>query len=265
MEDYFQQWGKVVACNIQRRAFTNESRCCGFVTYSETSQLDDCMKNRPHIIDGKEVKTVRVSRRGEEMTVKKIIVGGKITRKNPIWEYFMEYANVTSVDFIMVKRLNRKRFAFVSFDDYDPVDKIVLKRHHIINGNTLDVDKAVDRGCRASGSTSLPNTDTSLSVITDAVSHLSMDLERLLGQQSFSDVTLYVGGREVQAHKAILSVETQSARAERLRGILEVSLREVEDHRVKKLSAQNLNIRQVEADVLILSAINKGWSSESQC
>lgn len=35
--------------------------------------------------------------------------------------------------------------------------------------------------------------------------NLSSDLERMFERQSFNDVTLCVGGREFQAHKAILA------------------------------------------------------------
>ena len=43
-------------------------------------------------------------------------------------EYFIQFGKVESADIITDKDTKKKRgFAFVAFDDYDPVDKIVCK------------------------------------------------------------------------------------------------------------------------------------------
>ena len=54
-------------------------------------------------------------------------------------------------------------FAFVTFDDYDAVDKAVLEKPHMVNGRPLDVKKAVpkekmqeDAGRGASGGGGMP-------------------------------------------------------------------------------------------------------------
>jgi len=64
------------------------------------------------------------------LTVKKIFVSGvkDEIEADDLREYFSEMGNITDVDVIMDKETKRKRgFAFVQFDDYDPVDKAVCK------------------------------------------------------------------------------------------------------------------------------------------
>ena len=64
------------------------------------------------------------------MTVKKIFVSGikDEIETEDLRDYFSEMGDVIDVDIIVDKDTKRKRgFAFVQFDDYDPVDKAVCE------------------------------------------------------------------------------------------------------------------------------------------
>jgi len=59
-----------------------------------------------------------------------VFVGGikEDLDENQLTDYFSQYGNIVSVDVVTDKETGKKRgFAFVSFDDTDPVDKIVRK------------------------------------------------------------------------------------------------------------------------------------------
>lgn len=50
------------------------------------------------------------------------------------------------VEIINDKNTNKTRgFAFITFDDYDPVDRCVLLKSHMIKGFRCDVKKALSR------------------------------------------------------------------------------------------------------------------------
>ena len=64
------------------------------------------------------------------LTIKKLFVGGikPETTDSDLRSYFGEFGNIESVDIITDKETGKNRgFAFVLFDDYDPVDKVVCE------------------------------------------------------------------------------------------------------------------------------------------
>jgi len=64
------------------------------------------------------------------LTVKKIFLSGikDEIQTEDLQEYFSKFGEVKDVDIIVEKETGRKRgFAFITFDDYDPVDKVVCK------------------------------------------------------------------------------------------------------------------------------------------
>ena len=103
--------------------------------------------------DGKEVETKRAIPRDKLSTPeagqsnKKVFVGGiKDIEDADLEEYFSQFGTVLSASIMTEKDTGKKRgFGFVEFDDYDTVDKIILKGDHQLGGKRIEVKKAVDK------------------------------------------------------------------------------------------------------------------------
>uniref|UniRef100_A0A8C5YT53 Heterogeneous nuclear ribonucleoproteins A2/B1 n=1 Tax=Marmota marmota marmota TaxID=9994 RepID=A0A8C5YT53_MARMA len=154
LRNYYQQWGKVTDCVVVRDPASKRSRGFGFVTFSSKAEVDAAIAARPHSIDGRVVEPKRAVAREESgkpgacVTVKKLFVGGikEDTEEHHLRDYFKEYGKIDTIEIITDRQSGKKRgFGFVTFDDPDPVDKIVLQKYHTINGHNAEVRKALSR------------------------------------------------------------------------------------------------------------------------
>ncbi|GFS24817.1 heterogeneous nuclear ribonucleoprotein A1, partial [Elysia marginata] len=161
---HFETWGEIVDCVVMRDPVSKRSRGFGFITYKEREMIDEAQNKRPHNVDGRDVETKRAMPRdaagtSNQQSVKKMFVGGMKddTTDDQIREVFSEYGNIEKIDVVKDKITNKVRgFAFIEFDDYDAVDKAVLKKRHELNGRKVEVKKAVakdqmDGGGRGGG------------------------------------------------------------------------------------------------------------------
>ncbi|KAF4799223.1 Heterogeneous nuclear ribonucleoproteins A2/B1 [Turdus rufiventris] len=135
LRSYYEQWGKLTDCVVMRDPASKRSRGFGFVTFSSMAEVDAAMAARPHTIDGRVVEPKRAVAReesgkpGAHVTVKKLFVGGikEDTEEHHLRDYFEEYGKIDTIEIITDRQSGKKRgFGFVTFDDHDPVDKIVL-------------------------------------------------------------------------------------------------------------------------------------------
>ena len=66
--------------------------------------------------------------------------------EDDIRQYFEQFGKIVAVTRLTEKDTGKPRgFGFVEFDDYDPVDKAILKGSHQIKGKRVDVKKAVSK------------------------------------------------------------------------------------------------------------------------
>ncbi|XP_060081352.1 heterogeneous nuclear ribonucleoprotein A1-like [Ylistrum balloti] len=155
LKTHFAQWGNIIDCVVMKDAHTKRSRGFGFITYSTPEELDEAQKSRPHRLDGRQVESKRAMPRNKDggegessQSCKKMFVGGIAddATEDQLREVFGVYGDIERVDLIKDKVTGKnKRFCFVTFFDYDPVDQCVLKKKHDVNGRSVEVKKAVPR------------------------------------------------------------------------------------------------------------------------
>ncbi|CAF0773448.1 unnamed protein product [Didymodactylos carnosus] len=152
LRNYALQFGDITDCLVMKDR-DNKSRGFGFVTYSDIAMVDDFMAKRPHSIDGRQIDPKRAMPREEQnnsdvhLTVKKLFVAGLrdgIT-EDILRQYFGRYGTIVETIVMKDKDGKPRGFGFVTFDDYDPVDRVILERPHSIMGRQLDVRKAVPK------------------------------------------------------------------------------------------------------------------------
>ncbi|XP_073251106.1 heterogeneous nuclear ribonucleoprotein A/B-like isoform X1 [Porites lutea] len=152
LTDYFNNFGEVIGVEIKMDALTGRSRGFAFVQFKDPKQANAVLQHTgPHLLDGKTVdpKPAAPINKPPHLRVKKIFVGGlkPETSDQQIREYFgSKYAPVKDIEYVQEHSTNKRRgFCFVSFDSEDTVDKICDLQFHHIDGNKVEVKRALPK------------------------------------------------------------------------------------------------------------------------
>lgn len=154
LKQHFEMFGDVIDCVVMREPQSKRSRGFGFVIYANSSMVDKAQDARPHEVDGREVQSKRAISREDsgkpeaQATVKKVYLGGLSDdiEESELKEYFKDFGNIVNINIVAHKDTGKRRgFAFVEYDDYDPVDKIVLKKFHSIRDKRIEAKKAIPK------------------------------------------------------------------------------------------------------------------------
>uniref|UniRef100_A0A915J6H6 RRM domain-containing protein n=1 Tax=Romanomermis culicivorax TaxID=13658 RepID=A0A915J6H6_ROMCU len=154
LKEFYGQYGEIVDCIVMKDPATKKSRGFGFVTFAESDSVDKAMSSRPHTIDSRQVEPKRAIPRESSgkaesnLSVKRLYVSGVRDdhTEEMFREHFGQYGNVVEIEIMTDKVTGKKRgFAFITFDDYDAVDKCVLQKSHMIDNKRCDVKKALTR------------------------------------------------------------------------------------------------------------------------
>ena len=89
--------------------------------------------------------------------MKKIFVGGikEDTEEHHLRDYFEHHGKIEVIEIMTDQGSGKKRgFAFVTFDNHDSVDQIVIQKYHTVNGHSCEVRKALLKQEMASASSS---------------------------------------------------------------------------------------------------------------
>lgn len=159
LADYFTKYGAVSECIIMNDNITGRSRGFGFLTFVDSSTVNEVLAAGKHVINGKAVDAKRAVPKGpnQGMILKamgitpnradrnpdcKVFVGGVAqgTTESDLETYFKEFGNVLEVKIPKDQNTQRARgFSFVLFDNANSVHAATQERFHRINGKTVEV------------------------------------------------------------------------------------------------------------------------------
>ncbi|KAA8537289.1 hypothetical protein F0562_027024 [Nyssa sinensis] len=163
LRDYFQVFGEVVEAVIMKDRTTGRARGFGFVVFADPVVAERVVMEK-HMIDGRSVEAKKAVPRDDQHIMsrnngsiqgspgpartKKIFVGGlaSTVTESDFKKYFDQFGTITDVVVMYDHNTQRPRgFGFITYDSEEPVEKVLLKTFHELNGKMVEVKRAVPK------------------------------------------------------------------------------------------------------------------------
>jgi len=159
--EYFLQFGDIEDALIMRDRADGKSRGFGFVTYKDVASAQKVLFATGLELDGRKLDPKPAVPRdqmgkgassgtkgGEPARTCKVFVGGLSldTTKEEFQAYFSKFGKVTESMIMLDRDSGRPRgFGFVTFDDEDTADKVVVSGSHSLRNKPVECKKAVPK------------------------------------------------------------------------------------------------------------------------
>ncbi|CAH8648653.1 unnamed protein product [Heterobilharzia americana] len=164
---YFSKFGDIEESTVMMDNRTGRSRGFGYVKFKNDESVDWVLKQKPHLIDLKEVdpKRCNVNMKGKNRRSLKVFVGGIAFDhdENIIRDFFSSYGRVTDVNLLAGQTKQRHRgFAFVGFDDEEVVRNLIRLHYLNLNGKQVEIKAMKPPNAQKAEYQTSPNAITSV-------------------------------------------------------------------------------------------------------
>lgn len=153
LRNYFSKFGNLIEVTVIKNRETRRPRGFGFLKYSDSIMVDEVLKNRPHNLGNRQLDVKRMipkQNQNEKNSSNSEIIyisgfGSDLT-EHDLRSYFLKYGNIVNINIKPPKIGMDKCYGFITFSDYDSVDKIILDHKHVIKGYNLKIQKSLKKG-----------------------------------------------------------------------------------------------------------------------
>lgn len=152
LKSYFSKFGNLSEITVIKNRETQRPRGFGFLKYSDSFMVDEVMKNRPHCLGDRQLDVKRMIPKKSQnekanLNSEKIYISGfgSDVSEQELINYFEKYGHILSINLKPPRIGMTMCYGFITFDDYDSVDKIILQNNHCIKGYCLKIRKCLQK------------------------------------------------------------------------------------------------------------------------
>jgi len=170
LKTYFEKYGPLTDYVVMKMSDSKRSRGFGFVSFKNEEDLEKCMDDKPHELDGRTVDTKRATPRDETETkdkkgrnglgngtangdtedkiMRKLFIGGLnyTTKEDDMQKYFERYGPLEDCVVMKFPDSGRSRgFGFIVFEKGEMVDNCQSDRPHILDNKTIETKRATPK------------------------------------------------------------------------------------------------------------------------